>query len=250
MAYPGVYRARAARLDGSRLQAYVPQVFGDAAVTIVDFVGAPPTTSEMGWVSFHGGHPEHPVWLGTGISGIGGGGGGTVSDVLWVGTDPPVDTGMELWWDTDEPTPAGGSGGGSEEVYIGPSQPGAGYDLWVDSDEVAPLTDDWRWNTAWGTVAQYIHSSDITGITTTETTVNSGTYANFLVGRRYSLMIRQGYSQTVAGDTFFIRAYIGGTQVLHLIPEYIVNTKVYQLPSSELRAEYERLEAGHHHHHS
>ena len=104
MAYPGVYRAKAARLDGSRLTAYVPQVFGEQPVTVVDFVGGPPTDAQMGWVSFHGGHPEHPVWLGTGIAG--GGGTGTVSDVVWVGTDPPPDPSMELWWDSDEPAPA------------------------------------------------------------------------------------------------------------------------------------------------
>ena len=31
----------------------------------------------------------------------------------------------------------GGGGGGTEEVFIGPSDPGAGYDLWYDTDAEA-----------------------------------------------------------------------------------------------------------------
>lgn len=104
MAYPGIYRAKALRLDDTRLlTANIPQVFGEAPVTITSFVGEPPATSEMGWVAFHGGRPEYPVWLGVGISGAGGG--GTVTDTLWVGADAPEDDDIELWYDTDEPAP-------------------------------------------------------------------------------------------------------------------------------------------------
>lgn len=103
-AYPGIYRAKAQRLDGTRLTANIPQVFGEQAVVITAFVGAAPTTSEMGWVAFHGGRPEYPVWLGvgTGGGGGGGGGGGTVTDTLWVGPDAPTDGSIEMWWDTDD----------------------------------------------------------------------------------------------------------------------------------------------------
>jgi hypothetical protein len=101
--YPGVYRAKAQRLDGTKLTANVPQVFGEQDVIITAFVGSPPTSSEMGWVAFHGGRPEFPVWLGVGTGGGGGGGGGgTVTDTLWVGPSAPTDASIEMWWDTDE----------------------------------------------------------------------------------------------------------------------------------------------------
>lgn len=95
--YPGVYRAKAQRLDGSNLTANIPQVFGTQDVLVTSFVGSPPTSQVMGWVAFHGGRPEFPVWLGGGT-----GGGGTVTDSVWVGPDPPTDPSVEMWWDTDE----------------------------------------------------------------------------------------------------------------------------------------------------
>ena len=102
--YPGIYRAKALRLDtGNQLAALIPQIFGEETVTITAFVGDPPAASEMGWVAFHGGMPSNPVWLGVGTGG--GGGGGTVTDVLHVGTAAPTDPAMELWWDTDETVP-------------------------------------------------------------------------------------------------------------------------------------------------
>ena len=82
MAYPGIYRAKAVAVSGTQLSAYIPQVFGDVLVTVENFVGDPPTSSVMGWVSFQGGSPEFPVWYGgspagTGTgNGNGGGGGG------------------------------------------------------------------------------------------------------------------------------------------------------------------------------
>ena len=65
--YPSIYRAKAVKLDGTRLTAYVPQVFGDTTVTIEDYVGGLPTTfPEMGWVSFQSGLADMPVWFGQG----------------------------------------------------------------------------------------------------------------------------------------------------------------------------------------
>jgi hypothetical protein len=62
--YPSIYRAKAAKVTGNSMQAYIPQVFGETLVTIVNFVGAPPTSAEMGWVTFQAGNPEFPVWMG------------------------------------------------------------------------------------------------------------------------------------------------------------------------------------------
>ena len=81
--YPGIYRAKALRLDGSNLAALIPQIFGEETVTITAFVGSPPAVSEMGWVAFHGGLPSNPVWLGTGI----GGGTGTVGGITQTQAD-------------------------------------------------------------------------------------------------------------------------------------------------------------------
>ena len=103
MILPGVYRAKAVKLDGKVLVTYVPQIYGDTSISVADVSGGFPSTfPTMGWVAFQAGVPENPVWLG---GGSGGTGTGTVSDVVWVGTDAPADTSMELWFDTDEPTP-------------------------------------------------------------------------------------------------------------------------------------------------
>lgn len=114
MIFPGVYRARAVKLDGTALTTYVPQIFGDTSISVVDVAGTfPATFPSMGWVAFHAGVAENPVWLGAATTG----GGGTVTDTLWVGTDAPTDAAIELWYDTDEPTPVStvvtGSRGGN-----------------------------------------------------------------------------------------------------------------------------------------
>jgi hypothetical protein len=36
-----------------------------------------------------------------------------------------------------------GGGGGSEEVFVGPNDPGAGYDLWYDTDAVPQIVTTW-----------------------------------------------------------------------------------------------------------
>ena len=71
MALTGLYKAKATKLDGTVLTAFVPQVFGEAPVSIRDFIGTPPTTMQMGWVSFQGGNPEYPVWFGVQSMGSG-----------------------------------------------------------------------------------------------------------------------------------------------------------------------------------
>jgi hypothetical protein len=97
--YPGAYKAKAVAYNAPVLTVFVPQVFGDQAIEITEFVGGP--TQGMGWVVFQGGSPDHPLWLSSG----GGGGSGTVTDTMWVGPDPPPSPDIELWWDTDEVLP-------------------------------------------------------------------------------------------------------------------------------------------------
>jgi hypothetical protein len=67
VSYGGIYRAKAIKLTGSALTAYVPQVFGDTQILIENFVGTAPSTDTMGWVAFHGGSPEFPVWIAAGV---------------------------------------------------------------------------------------------------------------------------------------------------------------------------------------
>ena len=66
--YPAIYRAKSVRVDPHSLQAFVPQVFGDTPITVINFVGDPPTSTGMGWISFQGGNPDFPVWLGAGVT--------------------------------------------------------------------------------------------------------------------------------------------------------------------------------------
>jgi Collagen triple helix repeat (20 copies) len=98
--YPGVYRARVAQTNGTSVEAFIPQVFGDTTVTIRRFLGAQPDTAGMGWVFFEGANPEFPVWS-SGLGGTGGTGGGGLDEV-WIGTEPPTSQTLELWYDTDE----------------------------------------------------------------------------------------------------------------------------------------------------
>ena len=94
-ALPGIYRAKAASVSGTTLTAFIPQIFGDLAVPVTEFVGGMPTATAMGWVAFHGGNADKPVWLG-------GGDGGGVTDAVWVGPNAPAEASTELWFDTDE----------------------------------------------------------------------------------------------------------------------------------------------------
>lgn len=59
--YGSIYRAKAVSYSAPRLTCYVPQVFGDVPIEVLDFIG--PAIPGMGWVFFNGGHAEHPVWI-------------------------------------------------------------------------------------------------------------------------------------------------------------------------------------------
>jgi hypothetical protein len=64
--YPSLYQARLTKV-GATAQALIPQVFGEAPVTVGHFLGSPPVGADSGWVFFIGGNPEFPVWAsGTG----------------------------------------------------------------------------------------------------------------------------------------------------------------------------------------
>lgn len=98
--FPSVYRARAVHINGAAIDVFVPQVFGETAIVVSEYLGGPPEEPGMGWVVFQGGNPEFPVWAGNLASGgTGGTGGGT--DEVWVGPSEPTIPTIELWLDTD-----------------------------------------------------------------------------------------------------------------------------------------------------
>jgi hypothetical protein len=63
--YPGIYKAYCFKKHGQEINAYVPQLFGSVAITIRDSIGFLPNAGTYGYVSFEGGDPSYPVWLGT-----------------------------------------------------------------------------------------------------------------------------------------------------------------------------------------
>ena len=189
MAYPGVYRAKAVSINGTKLAAFIPQVFGDVSVTVENFVGRLPATGQMGWVSFQGGNPEFPVWHG------GGGGGGTVTDVVWVDPKEPTSAAMELWYDTDETAPL-------DPRYL-PSAGGAmtGHITLPSTDPpgtYSAVHHDWmmRWinlvvtaavgNTAWGIMAQFPRLGAVS--IATQVPITGNLNFTFTNGRRYRLV--------------------------------------------------------------
>ena len=235
MPYPSLYRAKAVSIRSGSVEAFVPQVFGETTVTITDFLGVTPSAPTMGWVFFQAGNPEFPVWssgMGGGSAGGGNGNGDTgdhsMYDEVWVGpTAPPA--AQELWFDTNEPpngafkvlvdgnwqtvTMGGGTSTAPDEVWVGPNTPtDAATELWIDTDEPSVLTDDMRWNTAWGQVA----ASDIWN-TSLNAANNVYTYlgtttAVLTAGRQYTFALTQnsGYSN-VAGETWGFRPELDGS---------------------------------------
>lgn len=114
--FTGVFRGKAAQVNGLSITAFVPQVFGEQPIMISDFIGNIPTLPEMGWVLFQAGNPEFPVWIGR-LAAADGGGGDT--NEVWIGpSDPiPANPTVELWFDQDATSgvlgsvPAGGTSG-------------------------------------------------------------------------------------------------------------------------------------------
>ena len=119
--FTSIYRAKAVRYSGNTLTAFVPQVFGDQAIEIPHIIGEP---VGMGWVLFEAGNPAFPVWLSEALSG---GGGGDFDpsllaplDEVFIGSSDPG-TGYELWYDTDAPGGGGGPVGPIAYTHIQPT---------------------------------------------------------------------------------------------------------------------------------
>ena len=228
--YPSIYRAKAVKFEAPALTAFVPQVFGDVPIEIVQFNGPPPTTLVMGWVAFQGGNPEFPVWLASG----GGGGGGTVSDVVWVDPEAPTDPNIELWWDTNEPSfdqaaadlryvnTAGDTMSGALVVpslqanYI--NAPGGAIDsLLVRSSQAAPAAaaeltrKDYVDQFAKGIVAQFPRLTTVN--IATQAAVTGNLNFTFLNGRRYRLVCYIRALQVAAAQAGSMVLYSGTTSL-------------------------------------
>lgn len=241
--YPSLYRAKATQValnNGQTIQAVVPQVFGDATVSISMFLGAKPLSGGFGWVLFQGGNPEFPVWAsGQGDLVIGPGGidgvqtilpgtGIAVNDVdpfhptistsavlaLLAGTGVTIDA-------TDPQHPIVTSTSGGDEVWIGTSDPIVAHptiELWFDSDDEPAAVDNANyWNTAWGIIASATATasswsnatgtlSDIT-VTTGSATISTYLYAT----RRYRVYWQCQVTSTVAGDQFVMQPKFNGS---------------------------------------
>lgn len=63
--YHGVFKARCTAVTGNNLTVAVPQVFGDTLIVTSSVVGTYPDAGTFGYISFEGGDPAYPVWLGT-----------------------------------------------------------------------------------------------------------------------------------------------------------------------------------------
>jgi hypothetical protein len=106
--FPSIYRAKVVRIGPTSIQAFVPQVFGDTPITVVNFLGPVPSQVGMGWVSFQSGNPDFPVWLSAGIAAevpppAPGG-----ADEVWISSTQPSDPGLELWYDPSAEVPISG----------------------------------------------------------------------------------------------------------------------------------------------
>ncbi len=241
---PSLYRARAVRVTGRQLQAFVPQVFGDTPIDIDAFLGDLPTASGMGWVFFQGGDPAFPVWASAAYTGGDGPGPGVPSNEVFVGPDTPTDGQVELWYDTNaalEPLvdpgvlkakvndvwrnvtgSFAGGGTGTDEVWIGPSAPSdPAIELWYDSDAPSAQSVD-RWNSAWGIIAVGTFVPPLAPHISTAT-ADSITYpltATLITGRRYMvrLQVRAITPLSSVGNVSFymrdngvdIRGWLGG----------------------------------------
>jgi len=117
--FPGVYQAKAVKVNRLNVEALIPQVFGEAPVTVQRFMGPPPFTVSTGWVMFVGGNPEFPVWCSgvtTNITNVTTGESGEsiyiTRDYRWVNTVNAADPGSgKVKVDSYDPE-------GASEMYI------------------------------------------------------------------------------------------------------------------------------------
>lgn len=66
--YDALYQARSTAINGTSLDVFIPQIFGDVPVKVTRFIGSIPTVIGMGWVLFQGGDSAYPVWMGLDFS--------------------------------------------------------------------------------------------------------------------------------------------------------------------------------------
>jgi hypothetical protein len=108
--FPSIYRAKVVRIGPTSIQAFVPQVFGDTPITVVNFLGSIPSQVGMGWVTFQAGNPDFPVWMSAAVGGEAPGPVPEGVDEVWISSTPPSDPDLELWYDPDAAAPVGPSG--------------------------------------------------------------------------------------------------------------------------------------------
>jgi hypothetical protein len=241
--YPSLYRAKATNVTGLAVMALIPQVFGEAPVTVTRFLGLKPLSGGFGWVFFEGGNPEFPVWAAAGTDIVIGPGGidGVQTIVPGPGigvdaTDPfhptvsnvgiiDITGGTNVSVDKTNPrnpiiNAAGGSGGGTDEVWIGADDPIIDHpsiELWYDTDDDYTAVDRANfWNSAWGVLATAkATASSWNNATATLTTITVTTGSNFIQAhlyptRKYRLYWQCQVTSTVAGDQMVIQPVVNG----------------------------------------
>lgn len=131
----------------------------------------------------------------------------------------------------------GGSGGGTDEVWVGPDDPvtaNPAVELWVDTDEPDMLGDPnvARWNSAWGVVVPPIYTDfGVAAGPSIIATIPVTTIA----GRRYVLRmtnIGTYIANAAAGDTFSILPTIDGAVIVTNPPVSVDYTGNYIPPST------------------
>lgn len=119
--YTGTYVARVESDLNGILAVVIPQVFQGSRVPLDKWVGERPRPADEGFVTFLNGEAAWPVWMGPGRIGSGNGSeistGGGVEEV-WVGPDEPPVGPYEVWVDTDATSESGGGGGLGELAYV------------------------------------------------------------------------------------------------------------------------------------
>lgn len=136
--FPGVYQAKAVKINDNGVEVMVPQVFGETPVTVRRFIIGPPTNVGLGWVMFMGGEPEHPVWASGVTMSIQSGDTPVLPSVneVWVGPNTPSDPDTELWVDSDDAkTYAKINGLWVQIVGVQPSPPPVVNEVWIGTDD-------------------------------------------------------------------------------------------------------------------
>ena len=129
-----------------------------------------------------------------------------------------VVAGANITVDSTDPTrpivASTASGTGADEVHVGPSQPADTFELWVDTDEPAVMTEDVRWNTAWGVVGVATVTTAQNGIggSTTDLTGFAVTFSA-LTSRRYRFTFYCVCYANSGQQAVFFNLWSGSTQL-------------------------------------